>query len=150
MACAVVCRGHAAVRAGYFDIKMRVADLLTDHFAHTHGTECRVSHDEGYLAAGRQTRCDACAALLGNADVNMLCRKLLCKICGLAGLADINVNHIDILIFLANFNDLVAEAVASSYHFTFFHDLSSCLSALLRRHTARHWEPCHATKPDFP
>ena len=122
MACAVICRGNAAVRACDLDIEIGVAHLLSDHFAHSQRAEHRIGHDKRDLACGGKAGRERGAVLLGNADIDVLLGQSLHKLCSLAGLADINVNHIDILIFLADFNDLVAEAVASSYHFTFFHE----------------------------
>ena len=50
MACAVICRGNAAVRACDLDIEIGVAHLLSDHFAHSQRAEHRIGHDKRDLA----------------------------------------------------------------------------------------------------
>ena len=118
---AVVGGRHAAVGAGDLYVQVGVADLLTDHFAHTEGTEHGIGDDKGDLAAGGKARGNARAVLLGDADVDVLVRQLLAEFAGLAALADININDQNVGILLAERDDLLAEALASGDHFFLTH-----------------------------
>ena len=118
---AVVGGGHAAVGAGDLYVQVGVADLLANHFAHTEGTEHGIGDDKGDLAAGGKTRSQACAVLLGDAHVQILLGQLLAEVAGLAALADINIHHQNVRVFLAQGHDLLAEAFAGSDLFLFAH-----------------------------
>ena len=122
MARAVVGGSHAAVRAGDLDVEVGIADLLTDHLAHPHGAERRVGDDIRKLAAGGKAGGDARAVLLSDADVDMLLGQFLHELRGLAGLADIDVHHQNVLILFAQLDDSLAKAVTGR----FFHDFTHC------------------------
>jgi len=118
---AVVGGGHAAVGAGDLYVQVGVADLLANHFAHTEGTEHGIGDDKGDLTAGGKTGSHARAVLLGNANVDVLPGQLLAEVAGLAALADINIHHQNVRVFLAQGHDLLAEAFAGSDLFLFAH-----------------------------
>ncbi len=107
--------------AGDLHIQVGVADLLADHFAHAEGAEHGIGDDKRDLAAGGKARGDACAVLLGDADVDVLLGQLLAELAGLAALADININDQNVGIFLAERDDLLAEALAGGDHFFLTH-----------------------------
>ena len=121
---AVVGRGHAAVGAGKLHIQVGIADLLTDHLAHTQRAEHRVGHHEGDLPAGGKARGQTGAVLLGNAHIDILPGQLLAEITGLAALADVDIHDQQVGIFLAQCYDLVAEAVAGGDILLFAHFMS--------------------------
>ena len=130
--------------AGKLHIQVGIADLLTDHLAHTQRAEHRVGHHEGDLPAGGKARGqtgavlrgkgdeaglgkprgDAEHILLGNAHVDILPGQLLAEITGLAALADVDIHDQQVGIFLAQCYDLVAEAVAGGDILLFAHFMS--------------------------
>ena len=85
---------------------------VTPPWEQAHGAEGGISDHKGNLAAGREARGHAGTVLLGDAHVQVLLGQLFAEIAGLAALADLGVYHEDILIFFAQGDDLVAEAVA--------------------------------------
>ena len=127
MAGPVVGRGHAAVGAGDLHVKLGIGDLLADHLADAHGAEGRVGDHKGDLAAGGKPGRDAGAVLLRDAHVQILLRELLAKVAGLAALADVDIHHEDVPVFLAEFYDSFPEAVAGRNLFRFHAQASSLI-----------------------
>ena len=125
MAGAVICGSDPAVGAGYLDIQVRVAYLLTDHLQHAHGAKGRIGHDKRYLPAGGKPCRSACAVLLRNAHVKVLLRQRLAERARLAGFAYISIHNKYVSVLFAELNDLVAEAVSCGYILTKVHIQSS-------------------------
>ena len=108
MARAVIRRRKSSVGAGDLDVEIGIADLLADHLQHTHGAENRISCDKRDLAAGSQSGRHSCAALLGNAAVDILPGQLVRERQCQAGFSDISVHDPDIRVLSSDLDDLVA------------------------------------------